>query len=280
MCSKNKSQESSASVGLDEFGKRLGMGFGKSSLTESKVGWFRKIRITESPDIAIIQETKCNWVNDNWVESIWGSSSFNYIQKPKVGKSGGLLVIWDPLVFFVNEAVEKQYFLAIKGRWKGKSMDTIIVNVYGPHKDVGKRKFWEDLDNLMNCSDVEWVIGGDFNEVRSDEERQNCVFNEHRAAMFNTFIENRCLVEIPLLGRKFTRISDNGLKFSKLDRFLVSENFIISWGDVSAIALDRRTSDHSPIILRDKNEDFGPKPFKFFDIWLQCPEVEPMIIDA
>ncbi|XP_071741412.1 uncharacterized protein [Rutidosis leptorrhynchoides] len=98
--------------------------------------------------------------------------------------------------------------------------------------------------------------------------------------MFSNFIDSRHLIEIPLLGKRFTRISDDGSKFSKLDRFLVLESFLNSWGDISVTSLDRRTSDHCPIILKDMNEDFGPKPFKIFDLWLECIDVELVIVDA
>ncbi|XP_071700174.1 uncharacterized protein [Rutidosis leptorrhynchoides] len=239
-------------------------GFGKDDESESKVSWFRKMRLTEKPDIVAVQESKCN----------------KYIQKPKVGKSGGMFLIWDPNVFVVEEAVEKKYFLAIKGKWIGKDKSSIVVNVYGLHKDGEKRMFWDSLDNLMNYTDAEWVIGGDFNEVRTQTERQNCEFIKRRADLFNNFIENRHLIEVPILGKRFTRINDDGMKFSKLDQFLVSENFLESWGDISVITLDRRTSDHCPLILRDKNNDFGPKPFRMFDIWLECEEVEKIIVDS
>ncbi|XP_071718070.1 uncharacterized protein [Rutidosis leptorrhynchoides] len=254
--------------------------FKKNGNTESKINTFRKIRVSEQPNIVAIQESKCNEVSDDWLEFVWGSTDFEYIQKPKVGKSGGMLLVWDTNAFEVIQAVEGTFFLAIKGRWKGKERDTIVTNVYGPHKDEGKRELWESLETLMEYKDANWVLCEDFNEVRSPSERKNCEFIERRATRFNNFIENMQLIEAPLIGRKFTRISDDGLKLSKLDRFLVSESFLQSWGDVSMISLDRGTSDHCPIFLRDKQIDFEPIPFKIFDVWLENKEVEKVIIEA
>ncbi|XP_071718049.1 uncharacterized protein [Rutidosis leptorrhynchoides] len=260
------------------FNIRTFSGTGKEG---SKIGWFKRLRIKESPDIVLLQETKCNSVNNSWIEQIWGSPNFKFIQKPKVGKSGGMLIIWDPTRFDVNEAVEKHNLLAIKGKWTGKDRESIVVNVYGPHTDEEKKKMWVSLEQLMQYSnEVEWVLGGDFNEVRYQEERKNCKFIESRAKLFNSFIENSQLIEIPLLGKRFTRISDNGTKFSKLDRFLVNDLFLQTWGDVAAIALDRGTSDHSPIVIRVSDVDFGPKLFKLFDLWLESKEVEKIVIDA
>ena len=41
---------------------------------------------------------------------------------------------------------------------------------------------------------------------------------------FDDFIRSS-LIDVPMCGRKFTRISDDRAKFSKLDRFLVSNEF-------------------------------------------------------
>ncbi|XP_071712702.1 uncharacterized protein [Rutidosis leptorrhynchoides] len=94
-----------------------------------------------------------------------------------------------------------------------------------------------------------------------------------------TIIKNN-LIEIPINGRKFTRISDDGSKFSKLDCFLVKDKFISLWKDLSVDALERRESDHCPLILRDKIVDFGPKPFKVFDEWFSKEGVDRIVEEA
>ncbi|XP_071736938.1 uncharacterized protein [Rutidosis leptorrhynchoides] len=70
-------------------------------------------------------------------------------------------------------------------------------------------------------------------------------------------------------GRTYTRISDNGRKFSKLDRYLVSENLIIQWPNLNVTVLDKKHTDHCPLILQDGDVDFSPKPVKVFDEWLK-----------
>ncbi|GKC50479.1 transposon TX1, partial [Tanacetum coccineum] len=65
---------------------------------------------------------------------------------------------------------------------------------------------------------------------------------------FNDFIDITRLAEIPMGGRSFTRVSDDGMKFSKLDQFLLNEEFCNIWGNLSVVALDRNLSDHCPIV--------------------------------
>ena len=56
---------------------------------------------------------------------------------------------------------------------------------------------------------------------------------------------------------------------SKLDRFLVSDNFFSIWRDATVSVLPRCLSDHCPLLLKVETLDFGPKPFKIFDSWLE-----------
>nr|GEY20702.1 RNA-directed DNA polymerase, eukaryota [Tanacetum cinerariifolium] len=69
-------------------------------------------------------------------------------------------------------------------------------------------------------------------------------------------------------GRYFTWMNKAGTKLSKLDRFLISERIAEDILDIKVMAIDRMWSDHSPILLHIKKADFGPSPFKFYNIWL------------
>ncbi|XP_071708055.1 uncharacterized protein [Rutidosis leptorrhynchoides] len=197
-----------------------------------------------------------------------------------VGNSGGLLLVWDTKSFLATNAFCNEFFLAVRGNWVGSGKESIIVNVYGPHDDGSKRVMWESLDNILIDDDSAWLLCGDFNEVRDHSHRLNCTLHHRRATRFNDFILRNNLIEIPINGRKFTRISDDGTKYSKLDRFLVSDKFISLWDDLLVIPHERKDSDHCPLILRDKLVDYGPKPFKVFFEWLNKDGVEDIIRDA
>ncbi|XP_071687594.1 uncharacterized protein [Rutidosis leptorrhynchoides] len=125
-----------------------------------------------------------------------------------------------------------------------------------------------------------WIKDLDFNEIRGQEERKNCIFIDRRASLFNNFIEKMQLIEVPLIGKRYTRTCDNGVKLSKLDRFLVSEQLANRWGELSAMVFDRNLSDHCPVLLRANNVYFRPKPFKIFDTWLDHKDVDNIICNA
>ncbi|XP_071699377.1 uncharacterized protein [Rutidosis leptorrhynchoides] len=213
-------------------------------------------------------ETKAEKISELWVEKVWGNNNYNYAFKKSNGNSRGIITIWDPNIFTANLVVERDSFIATKGFWKDVGTELILVNTYGPQNDPEKKKMWNDLNEVLKYDNAMWVIFGDFNEVRFSSKRKNNELCERRAKLFNDFIKDNSLLDLPLGGRTYTRISDNGRKFSKLDRFLVSENLVLQWPNLNVMVLDKKHTDHCPLILQDGNVDFGPKPFKVFDEWL------------
>ncbi|GKU89787.1 hypothetical protein SLEP1_g3881 [Rubroshorea leprosula] len=88
---------------------------------------------------------------------------------------------------------------------------------------------------------------------------------------FDSFINVTGLVDLPLVDRKYTWHSANGQHRSRIDRFLVSEECLQKWNDLKQWGLGRSVSDHCPLLLKNEKVDWGPKPFKFFDSWLEHP---------
>ena len=46
------------------------------------------------------------------------------------------------------------------------------------------------------------------------------------------------------------------------------------------MALHQKVSDHCPIVLKDIEMEFGPKPFQLFDIWLEEMDIEQVVKNA
>ncbi|GKB77670.1 transposon TX1, partial [Tanacetum coccineum] len=148
------------------------------------------------------------------------------------------------------------------------------------HVSRQKTSLWDRLTGLMNRWNGAWCIFGDLNVVRCNEDRLNCQVNIKESIEFNDFINDMRLLEIPMGGRKFTRVSDDGINFSKLDRFLLNDEFNNLLGNLSVIALDRKLSDHCPIVLKDVDLDFGPKPFRVFNVWMEEPDFYRVVEEA
>nr|GEX76999.1 RNA-directed DNA polymerase, eukaryota [Tanacetum cinerariifolium] len=197
----------------------------------------------------------------------WGNFAFDYAYSKAVGNSGGILCIWDPNMFIkLNETIS-DYFTIVRGTWVPSGMKLLIVSVYAPQESKEKVMLWDYIRLVVSNWDGQVIIMGDFNEVRYISERFGSVFNKKGAEVFNNFINNAGLVEVPLGGCSFTWCHKFAKKMSKLDRFLISNNLISSCHSLSAVALDRFLSDHHPILMHEFHKDYGPIPFKKFHYW-------------
>ncbi|MCI41732.1 LINE-1 reverse transcriptase like, partial [Trifolium medium] len=70
-----------------------------------------------------------------------------------------------------------------------------------------------------------------------------------------------------MAGKRFTWWRSNGSAMSRIDRFLVSEAWLLRWPNCSVWGMDRSLSDHCPITLINKAVDWGPKPFRMLKCW-------------
>jgi hypothetical protein len=70
-------------------------------------------------------------------------------------------------------------------------------------------------------------VCGDFNEVRYAEERRSLRGDGAAVATqyFNVFITDNGLIDLPLCGRRFTWYKGDGSSMSRIDRFLLSEEW-------------------------------------------------------
>ncbi|KAJ0638467.1 putative RNA-directed DNA polymerase [Helianthus annuus] len=198
-----------------------------------------------------------------------GLSAFHLATVDAQGRSGGLACLWNPSMFDCDNVIKNRYFLVVAGRLIHQNCRINLVNVYAPNDAVLRRELWSNLLQVRNSLQGIWVMMGDFNEVREPADRQNSEFVASQADAFNQFILAAALHEYNMGGGRFTYISDNGTKLSKLDRFLVCLGFLERWPNASVLALNRDISDHRPIILNTTPADFGHTPFRFYNSWLE-----------
>jgi hypothetical protein len=88
---------------------------------------------------------------------------------------------------------------------------------------------------------------------------------------FNRFIEDNNLIDLPLIGRKFTWYKGDGLSMSRLDRFLLSGEWCMDWPNCKQEARWRGLSDHCALVLSANEEDWGPRPTRMLKCWRDIP---------
>ncbi|GJT38939.1 reverse transcriptase domain, reverse transcriptase zinc-binding domain protein [Tanacetum coccineum] len=175
---------------------------------EGKLRWIKSIIRDECPDVIGLQETKSGSIEESWMEEGWGNRNFRYCKLDSNDTSGGIILIWDVNIFVCKEAIRD-----------------------------------ERLAGLIERKSGAWCIFGDFNVVRRFDDRMNSQVNVKEMDEFNEFINVTRLIEIPMGGRKSTRVSDDGVNFNM-------------------------------------DLDFGPKPLCFFDILLDEVDIDQVVVNA
>ena len=147
----------------------------------------------------------------------------------------------------------------------------VIMNIYAPCPSKEKMLLWRKIQDVLASvnNSIKCVIG-DFNSGRVASERKgigNGVVNNSDIARFREFLEMCEFKDIPAVGRKYTWYRPNGTARSRLDRVLVSDEWMMQWPGVKQYVLSRQVSDHCAIVVKSSIVDWDPKPFRTFDVW-------------
>nr|GEZ41974.1 nucleotide-binding alpha-beta plait domain-containing protein [Tanacetum cinerariifolium] len=140
-----------------------------------------------------------------------------------IGNSGGILCVWDTNEFCKTNCTVSDYFVIVRGVWVKTGANLLIVFVYAPHDLKDKCLLWDYFTRVSNHWDGEVMMMGDFNEVRFKSDRFGSFFNERGRDMFNSFINNACLEEVPLGECAYTWRYKSASKMSKLDRVALGD---------------------------------------------------------
>jgi len=142
---------------------------------------------------------------------------------------------------------------------------------------------WEELKGIRqreSCNS--WCILGYFNSIRNEGERRGISQargNKREMQGFNNFIDSMEMVDIPCIGRKYTWYRPNGKAKSRLDRILTTFEWLQHWPGSKQYVLNRQVSDHCALVLKSNITDWGPKPFRFLDIWQEHKEFDNFVKD-
>ncbi|RVW42681.1 LINE-1 reverse transcriptase-like [Vitis vinifera] len=159
------------------------------------------------------------------------------------GPAGGLLICWDKRILEVLEMGVGNFSISCRLR-NVEELVWIFTSVYGPFSREDRDCMWEELGAIRGIWDDPWCLGGDFNVILSQRERSS-------------------------QGRLIGAMTRNNQAWARLDRFLVTQNWLDHFSGVVQSRLPRPTSDHFPILLMGGGLRRGPSPFRFENMWLK-----------
>jgi len=228
----------------------------------------------KQPFILCIQETKLSVVDSVICKSLWGDDTVEYSYQPSIGSSGGLVTLWDVNEVTVTTTISFEHVLVTIGRFLKTNECFVLFNVYAPCDVSRQQVLWDNISVKLNSYVGHNIcICGDFNAVCCVEERRSVGVLSRQAgsANFNQFIDGHLLIDLPLRGRSFTWYRGDGRSMSRLDRFLLSEEWCLTWPNCAQSASSRGVSDHCPLQLSIDVENWGPKPLRMLKCWEKFP---------
>lgn len=196
----------------------------------------RQLVKCQKPDMLCLQVSKFSGVDRKLCSFLWEGDDFDWFAKDAEGRYSGLIVLSKRYAFLLSIQFQGNNFLGVTGSWGSEQIQVSIVNVYAPCDLRGKRAVWDDLLSLMYSRvGDKWCVLGDFNAIKSLSEWKGVdgVNRAEEMQMFGDFISEAGLIDLPLIGRKFTWYKADGKAMSRLDRFLISESWLNSWNDLS-----------------------------------------------
>ncbi|XP_068461581.1 uncharacterized protein [Phaseolus vulgaris] len=224
-----------------------------------KAKYLKHIIYKESAEFVCLQETKVMNFSDSKCFALWGDNNIGWVLNEGENGAGGILSMWNKEVFEYRSHVKGRGFIVVPGIYVKMNCLCVIVNVYAACSNSDKAVMWDALSTIKSYSQNEvWCCCGDFNAVRIMEERKGVrglSSQKKEIKDFNKFIDRNVLVELPLVGKKFTWYKADGSAKSRLDRFLVSLEWLQRWPTSKQYVLEREVSDHCAIVAKSWAKD-------------------------
>ncbi|XP_028797766.1 uncharacterized protein LOC114753260 [Neltuma alba] len=140
------------------------------------------------------------------------------------GFSGGIWLLWIDQVKVQILVNHKQFIHSricdVEGR-----LPFLFTAIYGSPNPVSRNLLWRELLQLNSGDQEAWLLAGDFNAIRSNEERRG---GTRHAGMgnkaFKEFIDSASLMDLGYTGPRFTW--KRGNLFVRLDRALSNQKWI------------------------------------------------------
>jgi hypothetical protein len=202
----------------------------------------------------------------------------SFVFKPFEGASGGIITAWDDQILELIHHSIDAFSVTTTFSLRSEDLSFSVINVYGPCIHDQKTAFLASLELIFASLSGSVSIIGNFNLIRSPRDKSNGNFNSSEASLFNDFINNLGLIEIPLLDRQFTWSNQQDPPIlARLDRVLVNPEWSLALPDTTLTSSCRPTSDHVPLHLSASTKAPRSKVFRLENTWLLHPSFPPIV---
>jgi exonuclease III len=231
--------------------------------------------------IICLQETKCENFEHSFIRTFCPKRFDRFVFVPSIGASGGIIVLWNSKVFMgtlietTHSAIRMQFASAHTAEiWT-------MITVYGPCRGVMRDEFVQWLFDLDIPVHDNWLLLGDFNFMRSVDNRNKPGADMADIFLFNNIISHLGLLELPLKGRRFTWSNMQATPLlEQIDWFFTSCEWTLRFPNTMVFPLAKSTSDHTPCVVSISTSIPKAKIFRFENIWLEQPGFMEVVTNA
>ncbi|XP_074277442.1 uncharacterized protein LOC141601077 [Silene latifolia] len=185
---------------------------------------------------------------------------------------GRVWLLWDPNLYQVDVLNITEQCIRSKVYDKMQKVSFFFTLVYGFNKIQERESLWESIKGYSVYVAGPWLVCGDFNSITSVDERiGGAAVIWAEIAPMRSMMSGCNLHELKVTGSYYTwnNKHENDTKvYSRLDRVIVNDDWIISYPDSVALFLPEGLYDHCPCVITLTEKYMRKKSaFKYFNMW-------------
>ncbi|XP_074313921.1 uncharacterized protein LOC141649122 [Silene latifolia] len=148
--------------------------------------------------------------------------------------------------------------------------------VYAFNKVEERLPLWDSLKLFASNVNCAWMVCGDFNNVLRPNERLGSSVTDAETKDFKECLDVCGLMEMSARDAFFTwnnKHESNTRVFSRLDRCVINDEWLLLYPDSTANFLPEGNFDHNPCVIDTTMEgNRGKSQFRYFNMWSFAPE--------
>ncbi|CAL1355748.1 unnamed protein product [Linum trigynum] len=237
------------------------------------------------PDFLFILEPQ---ISGDSADKVCGRLGFSNVMRVEAeGRKGGIWLCWNASDFQLQvlSACSQHLSVVVTAR---SAQKWLLTAIYASPRPSQQRSLWQTLLHTSLTNDLPWLLSGDFNAIRTPEERMGTPSDAtfRRCKTFNDRINLTELIDLGFTGPRFTWTRGdniNSVKASRIDRSLCNALWNATYPNTTVKHLPRLQSDHHPILTSTGIQGVQSnliRPFRFEAAWLTNQDFDNQVEGA
>ncbi|XP_074300580.1 uncharacterized protein LOC141631859 [Silene latifolia] len=164
---------------------------------------------------------------------------------------GRVWVLWNPNLVDIQFLEYDSQYIHMQVSDKASSMHFTQTLVYAFNEIGDRESLWANLKRINGFTQGPWVIGGDFNCVRTGNERLGGNVSAAKSEPFIDCLAECNMMDIPTVGAFFTwnnKQPPSTRVYSRIDRLVVNHDWLLHYPNYYANFLPEGMFDHNPCL--------------------------------